>query len=542
MEWFGTLTPLSSDDMLMRLLLALCAIMVPVFACYKLSGPNPFTSFFASLAMGRGGNSKLHREKEIDSQCVPTIPTDAALGSRSFVRDLSFLAEHAVMNDVHSDFWNFDAEAEDAAATLQLQLRCRERAPFFAPDKVGRTAELDPAAAAECEVRRRRAIWLVEFKRRYQPTVVEWVDTGVGYEKQACVLLLHPQPETQLPPEPIIAIVFRGSKTYQDYFITDASFWSVALPPVQPPKPAGDRSEIASEVGEVSALVAHADDDVDPREADLADVTTDIDPKARTLIGINKEKTEPCVTLGTWRAYAGDAVRCQQGAGPRAIVRRALTKLLMKFPRSHVVMTGHSLGGALATLCACDTLRASAAARCAGVTLVTFASPRMFNKGFERSMSEFSRRRQLSALRVVVGGDLIPRFWPSRLGGMHGVLPRLLLNPEDARSPLTYSDDDPDDDDLWPIPPSDSHICHALYLSADTTPHLSCTVPHDHPWPVPSNAAQKMEIAAGACVVAAELAKESVPGTQIGAPPPLASATRPMSPRSPSQPARKYYF
>ena len=49
--------------------------------------------------------------------------------------------------------------------------------------------------------------------------------------------------------------------------------------------------------------------------------------------------------------------------GPRARVSRAVERLLAEMPQSRLLIAGHSLGGALATLCAYDLLSTSAAAR-----------------------------------------------------------------------------------------------------------------------------------------------------------------------------------
>ena len=134
-----------------------------------------------------------------------------------------------MMDDVTPDaFARFDENDPDAADKLRLMLKCREEAPVWAPDKVGDLARKGEKEAAACEVRRRRAVWAVDFKRRYQPEVIEWIDTGHKREKPCAVLLLKPRESRGGPP--LIAVAFRGSKTTQDYFITDASPRFVPLP------------------------------------------------------------------------------------------------------------------------------------------------------------------------------------------------------------------------------------------------------------------------------------------------------------------------
>ena len=60
---------------------------------------------------------------------------------------------------------------------------------------------------------------------------------------------------------------------------------------------------------------------------------------------------------------------------------------------------------------------------------------------------------------------------------------RLLLHP-DAQSPLSFADDDDDDEQLWQIMPAGTHCCHALYLGAETTSTDKATVPWSSPWPI----------------------------------------------------------
>ena len=75
------------------------------------------------------------------------------IASRDFVRDIARFAEHIIMNDVSAEFWGFDDSVPSAAHDLKLKLRSRERAPFFAPDKVGQMTEKSQADAASCHVR-----------------------------------------------------------------------------------------------------------------------------------------------------------------------------------------------------------------------------------------------------------------------------------------------------------------------------------------------------------------------------------------------------
>eukprot|EP00967_Tisochrysis_lutea_P118701 scaffold193105_cov30-Tisochrysis_lutea.AAC.3 len=157
------------------------------------------------------------------------------LASRRFVLDMAIFAEHIVMNDVHEGFFQFDEACEARtvstsdvvrARSLSARLRCREMAPWWAPDKVGQLSELPASKASSCSVRLRRAAWAIGFARRWSPEVIAWIDTGVGMEKAVSVLRLWGDSDT----EPTIAIAFRGSKAAADYYITDANPFLVPLP------------------------------------------------------------------------------------------------------------------------------------------------------------------------------------------------------------------------------------------------------------------------------------------------------------------------
>jgi len=84
--------------------------------------------------------------------------------------------------------------------------------------------------------------------------------------------------------------------------------------------------------------------------------TAGVDERVARFMPFLSSARDPCATLGVWRAYAGTDGRCRAGASPRQRVRVALEKALRDYPRSRVVVTGHSLGGGLAALCAFDLL------------------------------------------------------------------------------------------------------------------------------------------------------------------------------------------
>ena len=116
----------------------------------------------------------------------------------------------------------------------RARTHCREQAAFFACDRVGEIPRRDDHDHPElCDVRKRRAKMALELHRRYKPKVLTWIDTQVGLEKQAAVLRFQPDGE-----DPIIVVVFRGSKKAMDYFVSDAVIVLTALPEPKVPLPA----------------------------------------------------------------------------------------------------------------------------------------------------------------------------------------------------------------------------------------------------------------------------------------------------------------
>ena len=105
-----------------------------------------------------------------------------------------------------------------------------------------------------------------------------------------------------------------------------------------------------SSISQAAAFAARSAASADSTSADFPPRT-----KKRFLL-LAAKGSEPCCTSGLWKAYAGDTERDRLGEGPRARVRRAVETALLEHPSCRLLISGHSLGGALAQLCAVDLL------------------------------------------------------------------------------------------------------------------------------------------------------------------------------------------
>lgn len=83
-------------------------------------------------------------------------------------------------------------------------------------------------------------------------------------------------------------------------------------------------------------------------------------------------------------------------------VRDRLHEYVSRYPVAKVIATGHSLGGALATLCAVD-LQYNFSPKIT-IESYTFGAPRVGNSGFAESFN----RRVPNSYRIVNGMDIVP--------------------------------------------------------------------------------------------------------------------------------------
>jgi len=104
--------------------------------------------------------------------------------------------------------------------------------------------------------------------------------------------------------------------------------------------------------------------------------------------------------------YASDSGRTHKGFTElyAASVRSQVLRVLKKLPLTKkLYITGHSLGGALATLCALDVAVNTKFKR---PRVVTFGSPRVGDESFANTFN----RKVFHSFRVVNGGDWVPHI------------------------------------------------------------------------------------------------------------------------------------
>ncbi|NGQ95161.1 lipase family protein [Brevibacillus sp. SYP-B805] len=91
------------------------------------------------------------------------------------------------------------------------------------------------------------------------------------------------------------------------------------------------------------------------------------------------------------------------------VIRPKVFGTLKRLPQKKVVITGHSMGAALATLCALDV---AANTRFSRPTVCTFGSPRVGSPRFARVFNNRVGR----SIRIVNAYDVVPRLPPGLFG------------------------------------------------------------------------------------------------------------------------------
>ena len=138
----------------------------------------------------------------------------------------------------------------------------------------------------------------------------------------------------------------------------------------------------------------------------------------RGSTSLTDAKTDARATRGWWNGHAVHEGFVDAYFSIRDKVIKSVTRHLSNGQRLHI--TGHSLGGALATLCAWDLAQAG---KPGGI--YTFGSPRVFGRAGSKRADEIFGGRYF---RCVNSNDIIPRLprlFRRNLGWLPGWLPWL---------------------------------------------------------------------------------------------------------------------
>lgn len=110
-------------------------------------------------------------------------------------------------------------------------------------------------------------------------------------------------------------------------------------------------------------------------------------------------------------------------------VRDRLTEVVKQYPQSELILTGHSLGGAIATIAALDLQYNITSQTQQSLVLYTFGAPRVGNQAFVKSFNQ----RVTNSHRYYYGRDVVPqlpRVWQGyrHVPTPHALGPRLTWN------------------------------------------------------------------------------------------------------------------
>eukprot|EP01116_Phalansterium_solitarium_P025460 TRINITY_DN9753_c0_g1_i1.p1 TRINITY_DN9753_c0_g1~~TRINITY_DN9753_c0_g1_i1.p1 ORF type:complete len:332 (+),score=58.81 TRINITY_DN9753_c0_g1_i1:108-1103(+) len=148
-------------------------------------------------------------------------------------------------------------------------------------------------------------------------------------------------------------------------------------------------------------------------------------------------------------------------------VRVAAKLLQLQNPNKPMVITGHSLGGALAQLCAVDLVQSGVVA--GPVYIWNFGQPRVGNAVFAKFASSVVQH----VYRTINMDDIVPHLPPTVLGFVHA--PQEVWFPTNQTSYVVCSDtdgEDPDCSDSIQIEFSvEDHLTYLLFESGCHNPH-----------------------------------------------------------------------
>ena len=338
------------------------------------------------------------------------------LSSRPFVTDMARLAEGLVMQDMHQAFWDFDAAS--SVASVQAGLGCREHPAFpdkcgdvvALPESEAASCEVRRRRAAwALQLRERYAPRMVEWidsgEGCEKAVAVLTLELAPG--RRLLVVCFRGSKALQ-----------DYTKTDVSFWFTPVSpallRADIGLTAAQPAAASATASATTSAASAASAASASATASTAAADAAAAATAAAATSAAATAaaataaaattaaataaaataaggastadgasLGVDAEgasaflthlaaSSVPCATVGLWRAYAGGRPRAARGLGPRARVRQCVEQALAEAaaqsqaqgkagegrPKGaaslELLVTGHSLGGGLATLCAYD--------------------------------------------------------------------------------------------------------------------------------------------------------------------------------------------
>jgi triacylglycerol lipase len=121
----------------------------------------------------------------------------------------------------------------------------------------------------------------------------------------------------------------------------------------------------------------------------------------------------------------------------RDIIHAKVERHKRDYPEGCVIVTGHSLGGALATLCALDILYNFFGENLQKVKCLTYGAPRVGNNAFRKSFN----KRVVNSLRYVNGDDVVCKVPYSWMGYRH-VATKIKIGKRKWYKKLTGSTDD----------------------------------------------------------------------------------------------------
>ncbi|XJO73182.1 hypothetical protein BDV3_004200 [Batrachochytrium dendrobatidis] len=100
----------------------------------------------------------------------------------------------------------------------------------------------------------------------------------------------------------------------------------------------------------------------------------------------------------------------------RIALMTEIDRLMDQYPGFDIVFTGHSLGGAMASICAADFIYSHGNPKNRKVSLITYGQPRSGNRAWARWMNQLPFHQ---VYRVTRDQDMVPRAPPMWIGYRH---------------------------------------------------------------------------------------------------------------------------